>query len=68
MDCVFGVYCNRHGFIHGAEAEELRGRLQDALPALSGRAERIVQRVLDDTDARDSLAWLERRAADDAAE
>jgi len=51
-DCVIGVYCQRHGFIHGQEAEELRERLEE----LGNKA---VNRVLDEVDARDSLAYLE---------
>lgn len=51
-DCVIGVYCQRHGFIHGQEAEELRERLEE----LGNTA---VNRVLDEVDARDSLAYLE---------
>lgn len=52
--CVLGVFCQRHGFVHGAEAAELReqlGRL--GLPE--------VQRVLDAVDARDALAYEEIR-------
>lgn len=51
-DCVIGVYCQRHGFIHGQEAEELRERLEE----LGNTA---VNRVLDEVDARDSVAYLE---------
>lgn len=28
LPCVIGVYCHKHGFIHGAEAEELRERIE----------------------------------------
>ena len=50
--CVIGVYCQRHGWVHGQEAEELREHLEAlSLPA--------VNRVLDAVDARDSLAYLE---------
>lgn len=52
--CIIGEYCHRHGFIHGAEAEELRSRLE-SLPELPD----AVRRVLEDVDARDSLAWRE---------
>lgn len=51
-DCVIGVYCQRHGFIHGQEAEELRERLEEL-------GDKAVNRVLDEVDARDSLAYLE---------
>jgi hypothetical protein len=50
--CVIGDYCSRHGFVHGAEAEELRERLA----ALKSRK---VDAVLEDVDARDSLAYVE---------
>ena len=50
--CVIGEYCSRHGFIHGAEAEELRQRLGALRKA-------AVDAVLDNVDARDSLAWCE---------
>ena len=56
--CVIGEYCSRHNFIHGAEAEELRQRLG----ALRKTA---VDAVLDDVDARDSLAWCEFRQMTD---
>lgn len=50
--CVIGAFCPRHGWVHGAEAEELRERLGAlGIPA--------VDRVLDEVDARDSLAYLE---------
>jgi hypothetical protein len=60
--CVIGKYCRRHQFIHGAEAEELRERIEALLAAgyVDGDA---VQRVLDDVDARDSLAFIEDNAA-----
>jgi hypothetical protein len=56
--CVIGEYCRRHQFIHGAEAEELRKRIEELLAEgyVDGDA---VQRVLDAVDARDSLAYLE---------
>lgn len=60
--CVIGVYCRRHGFIHGAEAEELRSRVERLLSnnqidsSVDGRE---LQAILDEVDARDSLAWLE---------
>jgi hypothetical protein len=53
--CIVGVYCRRHGFIHGAEAEELRERLEAEAAADSA----LVRRILDEVDARDSLAYLE---------
>lgn len=57
--CVIGEYCRRHMFVHGAEAEELRSRLERI-----GDLPSEVRRILDDVDARDSLAWLEHRTAE----
>ena len=56
--CIIGEYCGRHGFIHGAEAEELRHRIEQHI-ADSGDALGALQGVLDSVDARDSAAWLE---------
>jgi hypothetical protein len=55
--CVIGEYCRTHQFVHGAEAEELRQRLE----ALD---DPIVTAILDDVDARDSLAWIQRAKAE----
>ncbi len=55
--CIIGEYCSDHKFVHGGEAEELRERLE----ALKSRK---VQRILDDVDARDSCAYLDRLALD----
>lgn len=66
MRCVIGKYCRRHQFIHGAEAEELRERIE----ALLGTGEVIdhqLRAVLDEVDARDSLAYLEATAEADAS-
>lgn len=53
--CVIGEYCARHQFVHGAEAGELRQRLE-ALDDPRVRA------ILEDVDARDALAYVEARA------
>jgi hypothetical protein len=50
--CIIGAYCRSHGFIHGAEAEELRERLE----ALDDPR---VNAILYNVDARDSLAFTE---------
>ena len=55
--CVIGEYCKKHGFIHGAEAEELRDKLKDI-----AHRDADVRAVLDNVDARDSVAWLEVKA------
>jgi hypothetical protein len=65
--CVLGEYCRAHGFIHGAEAEELRDRIEKCLDSFSigdrrGHAAMLsanIRRMLDDVDARDSLAYRE---------
>jgi hypothetical protein len=68
--CIIGVPCPDHGFYHGAEAEELREKLEgligefdndgDSEEEAAGRfVARALQRVLDEVDARDSLAYLE---------
>jgi hypothetical protein len=63
--CVLGEYCRAHGFIHGAEAEELRARIENVI-AQAGKIDDearevllMVRNVLDDVDARDSLAYRE---------
>lgn len=64
--CIIGEYCERHEFIHGYEAEELRVRLEKLIGRKRdvGRSEvglEDLQAILDDVDARDSVAFLERR-------
>jgi hypothetical protein len=61
IKCVIGEYCTLHGFIHGAEAEELRERFEKALADAGQHLLRnTVRRILDDVDARDSAAFLSR--------
>jgi len=61
---VYGHPCHEHGFIHGAEAEELREGIEKLIgegrEAVTGRE---LQRLLDRVDARDSLAYLEAKDA-----
>lgn len=64
--CVIGEYCRRHGFIHGAEAEELRERLEKLCHQQRGFSGSEVRYILDDVDARDSLAWVEHLAVSEA--
>lgn len=70
--CVVGAACDRHGgAVHGHEAEELRAGIEqirrdhpaedDDLDAHIIRA--ALRRLLDDIDARDSLAFLEKGTA-----
>lgn len=61
LPCVIGRYCSEHGYIHGAEAEELRSKIEKALPDIRRDDRVLLQRILDDVDARDSLAWLEAK-------
>lgn len=59
-----GHYCSEHNFVHGAEAEELRGKLEKLINEASIDEKVSVyqlQRLLDNVDARDSLAYLEGR-------
>jgi len=62
--CVIGRYCRRHGFIHGGEAEELRSKVEKILGRVRGedRLSRAIRDMLDEVDARDSLALLEAPA------
>lgn len=62
--CRMGHYCSEHNFVHGAEAEELRGKLEKLINEASIDEKVSVyqlQRLLDNVDARDSLAYLEGR-------
>lgn len=60
--CVIGGQeCPKHGHAHGREAEELRGGVE-RLMALADHGDvssTDLQTLLDRTDARDSLAYLE---------
>ena len=64
---VYGTFCKEHGFVHGAEAEELRAGLEGLMFARGertrehGYAVNVVdlQELLDGVDARDSLAFRE---------
>lgn len=62
-DAIKGEGCARHaGQKHGAEAEELRRGIEDILRNTDPKYLRTeLQRLLDETDARDSLAYLEAR-------
>jgi len=61
---IYGVRCSEHGFVHGAEAEELRSGLE-ALIAENKTRFSIgrLRNLLDKVDARDSLAYLEAQKA-----
>ncbi len=65
--CLTGEPCALHGFIHGAEADELREELEKLVARGKVRT-RDVRRVLDRVDARDSVAWAEVRARIEASQ
>lgn len=57
-----GGVCPEHGFVHGHEAEELRKGIENIVLSHTSRFWRDALRdLLDKVDARDSLAYLERR-------
>ena len=61
MTCIIGKYCLTHQFIYGAEAEELRQRLELSSSEAGNVGRRTAKRLaalLDDVDARDSAAFL----------
>ncbi len=64
-NCVMGQLCREHcGIVHGREAETLRAGVEDLLsvePADGTVQARDLQDLLDRVDARDSLAYLEKR-------
>lgn len=60
---VYHEHCSKHGFYHGAEAEELREGIERIIRH-GGYGELIhdeLRRLLDRVDARDSLAYLEAK-------
>lgn len=64
---VYAGYCSEHGFTHGAEAEELREGIERLIADAASNPDdgvrrvstRDLQRLLDEVDARDSLAFSE---------
>jgi hypothetical protein len=61
-------YCHEHGFVHGAEAEELRSGIEKLLKADPANWPMALQDLLDRVDARDSLAYLEATDGDEEAD
>lgn len=67
--CVLGEACDLHGFVHGGEAEELRSRFTEYAEDIQDKhkvrgktvSEELIS-ILDEVDARDSVAFLETRA------
>jgi len=54
-------YCTVHNdSVHGAEAEQLRSRLEKLFDDANFTEAGLIQHILDDVDACDSLAFLER--------
>lgn len=59
---VLATHCKEHGYVHGAEAEELRAGVERLLEGERGSFAYELQELLDNVDARDSLAFLDARA------
>jgi len=60
--CVLGVFCAKHDYIHGAEAEDLRSGIDDVMNMIEGYGVEPVEslrNLLENCDARDSVAYLE---------
>jgi hypothetical protein len=62
--CTIGVQCRKHcDQVHGLEAEELRKGVEKIIGEYTDVENdditQALQRLLDTTDARDSLAFLE---------
>lgn len=65
-DCqIYKAICAEHGFTHGAEAEELRNGIESVIercdPEDPAGILNALRELLDQTDARDSLAYLEAK-------
>lgn len=60
---VYSKYCHDHGFSHGAEAEELREGIENILESNPSEDEweYKLRDLLNEVDARDSLAYLESK-------
>lgn len=69
MCSINGKYCQKHDFVHGAEAEKLRRGIEKLMAKIDDgpgdydipRSDVLedLQKLLDETDARDSLAYCE---------
>lgn len=62
--CIIGRFCEEHGFVHGAEAEQLRKAIEEFRDQLVDdtdidEIESGLTALLDRVDARDSLAFVE---------
>lgn len=58
---VYSEPCPKHGFIHGAEAEELREGIEKLTKIHGDVPVWQLERLLDQVDARDSLAYVEAK-------
>lgn len=57
---VYKEVCEKHGFVHGGEAEELRSGIEKILSSdksMKGWVATALTRLLDRVDARDSVAF-----------
>ncbi len=63
---VYAKCCADHGFVHGAEAEELREGIEKMIERYGEKkvSTDALQTLLDGVDARDSLAYGEARDAE----
>ena len=74
---VYKKRCTLHGFIHGGEAEELRQRMEELAveleeadpwpiePVNTEEIAKSIRKILEEVDARDSVAFLEAEAHDE---
>lgn len=69
-NCSIEKYCSLHKFSHGAEAEELREKIEQFVILLGrnyseenfvGYVIDKLEDILDNVDARDSSGYLERK-------
>jgi len=67
--CPADRYCSKHRFVHGGEAEELRKGIERLIVDADDTKHRLgavvrtsrLMLLLDEVDARDSLAYLEAK-------
>ena len=66
---VYGKPCPEHGFFHGAEAEELREGIEAILEHEGDERgfKHSLRALLERVDARDSLAYLEAKKAEEGS-
>lgn len=58
---MFGKRREKHDFVHGAEAEELREELEKFAESNEDGEGNWARQILDKVDARDSAAYVEVR-------